>query len=389
MARTNPGARKPFWLAGCLGAASLFVFFLLPAEGAGRNAILFIGDGMGPEQVRAAGMYLHGEPGTLFFERFPHRAEVTTASAEGKVTDSAAAATAMATGRKVTNGVVSLATPGDGSPLPTILERSSADGRRVGLVTTTHATHATPAAFGAHARSRDDYDEIAWDYLTRSKPDVLLGGGGYGLSKAAAVFAGYPTVTTRKDLLAVDPGTADRLWGLFGHSHLPYEHDGLGSAPHLSEMARAALAILERDPDGFFLMVEGGKIDHACHSNDLVRAVKETIEFANAVQAAYEWAKDRDDTLILVTADHETGGLSVKKNQGAGKLPEVAWSSKDHTGANVSLYAWGPGSERISGTVDNTQIYEILVDFLAAGVGAEPSRAAGAADVLEPAGATR
>lgn len=380
MDRTNPGARKPVWFAGCVAAASFFVFFLLPAEGAGRNAILFIGDGMGPEQVRAAGMFLSGEPGTLFFERFPHRAEVTTASAEGKVTDSAAAATALATGRKVTNGVLSLATPGDGSRLPTILERSAAEGRRVGLVTTTHATHATPAAFGAHQPSRENYDEIAWDYLTDSKPDVLFGGGGYGLSKAAAVFAGYPVVTARNELLAVDPGSTDRLWGLFGHAHLPYEHEGLGSAPHLSEMTRTALAVLERDPDGFFLMVEGGRIDHACHSNDLARAVKETIEFANAVRAAYEWAKERDDTLILVTADHETGGLSVKKNLGAGKLPEVAWATKDHTGANVFLYAWGTGSERISGTIDNTQVYEIMVEFFAAGAEAVPSRAAGPAE---------
>ncbi len=370
------------------GTALLSVCLFVCVESFGRNVILFIGDGMGPEQVRAGGMYLNGEPGTLFFESFPHRSEVTTASADNKVTDSAAAATAMATGRKVANGVLSLAKPGDGSPLETILERAAAQGKRTGLVTTTHVTHATPAGFGAHQSSRDMYDEIAWDYITRSKPQVLLGGGGYGLCKAAAIFAGYPVVTTRKELLEIDPESLDRLWGLFGHSHLPYELDGLGTAPHLSEMTRVALAILDDDPDGFFLMVEGGRIDHACHSNDIARAVREVVEFAKAVEVAYEWAKDRDDTLILVTADHETGGLKVKKNLGAGKNPEVSWSTKDHTDTNVLLYAWGKGSERIPGIIDNTQIYSIMADFFAAEHAPLLPGAAGSG-LLEPAGANR
>ena len=141
------------------------------------NVILFIGDGMGPEQVKAASHYAGGP---LSFERLPYHGRAMTwpASNPLDVTDSAAAATAMATGMKVSNGVLSVAIPGDGRPLPTILEQFKQMGRSTGLVTTTYITHATPAAFAAHVASRDKHDLIAQDYLQRTRPDVMLGGGG-------------------------------------------------------------------------------------------------------------------------------------------------------------------------------------------------------------------
>ncbi len=144
--------------------------------GAARNVILFIGDGMGFAQVEAAGMFATGRPGTLSFETFPFRGSVRTGNAVGEVTDSAAAATAMATGVKVGNGVISMALPGNGAPLETALERFKASGKSTGLVTTTIITHATPAAFGAHEPSRNNYSGIADDYLNDSRPNVLLGG---------------------------------------------------------------------------------------------------------------------------------------------------------------------------------------------------------------------
>jgi alkaline phosphatase len=156
--------------------ALILAFFLLvlfsvynPGTGTtagAKNVILFIGDGMGAEQVRAAGMYAHGSSGTLSFEAFPHRGLVKTHDAYFKVTDSAAASTAMATSVRVASRVISVALPGDISPLETLLERFQTMGKSTGLVTTTIITHATPAAFGAHRQSRYDYTGIAADFLS-------------------------------------------------------------------------------------------------------------------------------------------------------------------------------------------------------------------------------
>ncbi|HUT12743.1 MAG TPA: alkaline phosphatase [Thermoguttaceae bacterium] len=321
-----------------------------------ENVILLIGDGMGFEQVNAARMFLGGE---ISFDRLPYRAEMTTFSADAEITDSAASATAMATGRKVDNNVVSLAIPGDGSELTTLLELATAAGKSTGLVTTTIMPHGTPSPFGAHAESRYDYYGIADDLLTQTKPDVMFSGGGYGMTVAGAAAAGYTVVTNRAGLLSLDPDLETRVAGLFGYTHLPYEFDGLGNLPHLTEMTAVALDVLDADPDGFFLMVEGGLIDYAGHANDIERAVGETVEFANAVQTVLAWAEGRTDTLVLVTADHECGGMTVLADNGPGNVPTVAWSSTSHTGVNVPLYAWGTNAHLVDGVLDNTGIFTL------------------------------
>lgn len=326
-----------------------------------RNTILFIGDGMGFEQVRAAGMYLNGAEGTLSFESLPFQGEVRTFSADNPITDSAASGTAIATGHKANNGVISMALPGDGSELETMLEFLQSRGRRSGLVTTTYLTHATPACFGAHEPSRGNTTQIAGDYLNQTRPHLLFGGGGYGMTAADATAAGYAVVTDCTALQSIDPDTATRVSALFGYGHLPYEYDGPGSYCHLSEMTAWAIDMLEEVPDGFFLMVEGGRIDHAGHSNDLVRNIFETIEFAATVQVAIDWAAGRNDTLIIVTADHETGGLIVDENNGAGYLPDVRWTTTGHTGVNVPIYAWGVNADLVGGVMDNTDIIEVVL----------------------------
>ena len=323
------------------------------------SIILFIGDGMGFEQVKAAGMYASGERGTLSFESFPHNGSISTNDAEGRTTDSAAAATAMATGVKVRNGVIAMETPGSGRPLKTILEQYMAMGKRTGLVTTTFIAHATPAAFAAHTPRRDDYDRIVSDYLRTSRPNILFGGGKY-ISGDAARRAGYTVVVDRAGLMALDKRKETRVAGLFGEEHMPFASDGPGPLPRLSEMTRVALRILGDPPGGFFLMVEGGRIDHACHANDISRAVSETIEFSDAVAEAIAWSKGRTDTLIVVTADHETGGLRVLENNGAGVVPTVSWGSASHTSLNVPVYAWGPNADSISGTHENTHIFTVI-----------------------------
>jgi len=318
-----------------------------------RNVILFIGDGMGAEQAKAASIDRFGSDGGLGFQEFPVVGYVETRSADSAVTDSAAAATAMATGFRVGNGVISLSVPGDRSRLLTILEYLQRYGKSTGLVSTKFITDATPAAFGAHQSSRSMTDRIALDYLERSRPDLLLGGGGYGIGDRIASANGYTVVADAAELDAV-PDDARMVSGQFGSGAMPFEYDGLGDLPTLSVMVAKAIAILSSDPDGFFLMVEGGLIDTACHSNDLARAVREVQGFDDAVSIATAWAIGRTDTLIIVVADHETGGLDGASG---------TFSTTGHTSADVPVYAWGEGADRFGGTVENRDIPCLILDM--------------------------
>lgn len=325
-----------------------------------KNIIICIGDGMGFEAVKAAGYYASGKTGTLSFEKFPYHAEIQTYAANTPMTDSAAAATAIATGHKVNNGVISMEIPGNGTPLKTLMEISQEANKRTGLVTTTYITHATPACFGAHNSQRNNLGEIAHDYLHLTRPNVLLGGGGNGITENRAESAGYTVITNREELFNLDTETETRVSGQFGQSNIPYMFDGTSNLPHLSEMVTVALDLLTNHEDGFFLLLEGGRIDHAGHSNDIERQLLETVEFANAVQTIYERVSDDNDTIILVTADHETGGLQVQKNNGQGQIPKITWTTGGHTISNVPLYGWGKNAEHVNGVLNNSDIIRIV-----------------------------
>ncbi|MHC4463401.1 MAG: alkaline phosphatase [Planctomycetota bacterium] len=375
---------KKVWVLILVGVIGL----VSTAQAEPKNVIIFIGDGMGFEQVKAAGMYVHGydygDTAWLPFELFPYNGELTTYSANASVTDSAAASTALATGFKVNNGVVSMAYPEyppdypEGSELETLLEYSKAEGKSTGLVTSVYVTHATPAGFGAHEADRNNYSQIANDYLTQTRPNVIFGGSSY---MSGADGAGYTEVFNRADMLALDTETETMVSGQFGSGDMPYEYDGDYSVlPHLSEMTATALSILDNDADGFFLMVEGGNIDHACHDNHTERTVLDTVEFANAVQEVIDWAAGRTDTLILVCADHETGGLTVTGNNGQGNYPSVTWSSGGHTAANVPVYAWGENAELISGIMNNTDMFGVATATISPEA-SNPSPADGAGGV--------
>ena len=328
-----------------------------------QSVIFCIGDGMGFEQVDAAGAYLYGETGSLIFEDFPVKGSQTTYCSDSDITDSAASATAMATGRKVNKGVISRAIPGNGTDLETILEIAGKNDMSTGFVTTTAVTHATPAAFASHASDRSFYYEIFSDYMKSKYLNLMMGGGGsdYGVDNETAAQSGFEVLTNRTEMLNMDSSESNKIAGFFGDGHIPYEYDGVGTLPHLSEMAEFAFNFLDRDPDGFFLLIEGGRIDHACHGNDIERAIHEIIEFENTIEQIKLLIEDRDDIVLIVTADHETGGLEVLSENGQGSYPTVSWSTDYHTGVKVPYYIWGSSISAYKGIRDNTDYFDNIV----------------------------
>jgi alkaline phosphatase len=350
--------------------------------------ILFIGDGMGEAQRIAARWSAVGQIGALAMDRMPFGGWTRTAAADNPVTDSAAAATAMATGVKTNYGVVGQ--DPDGNPLTTILERAQAQGMAVGLVTNTHLTHATPAAFAAHVPDRTMMTEIGRQMLAAGV-DVLLGGGedeflpttatgcypepgervdGRDLIAEAQV-AGYTYVCDAIAFATVVPASTTHLLGLFSDEGMirPF-------TPSLAEMTQKAIAILSQDPDGFFLMVEGGQIDWAGHANDAGNVISDTIGFDEALAVAQAYASTAGDTLIIVTADHETGGMMVGLT--ASKDPDedgpfympggipfyVNWTTDRHTAVDVPTTAQGPWSDLLLGTYENTHIHDVMLRAL-------------------------
>lgn len=328
-----------------------------PAGSAPLGIILLIGDGMGEGALAAARL----RSGTLAIEQLPRRGSLATASSSSPITDSGAAATALATGVTTYNGAIGVGP--DSLPRATVLEMAEERGMSTGLVTTSSITHATPAAFGAHVTSRSMQMEIARG-LEGSGVDVLLGGGWRyfrsstrpdsedlieRLRSRGCVYGEAPEVLSR----AVE---ASCLVGLFAGDGMPAITNG--RAPTLAAMTTAALGVLLRDPDGFFLMVEGAQIDWAGHANDTERSISETLDFDAAVRAALQRVGHRPNTLIIITADHETGGLRVDGT--SAETAQFRWTSTAHTAAPVPLFAIGPEAESLSGVPPIASVGDLL-----------------------------
>ena len=286
-----------------------------PTSTVPKNVILFIGDGMGPEQIEI-GRRVKGS--ALFIDNIPWGAtgSLNTDSLEG-VTDSAAGATALATGYETNNGWLSmLPTEPEPTSVETVLERAEDRGRATGLFSTGDLPDATAGAFAAHVTDRGEDEEVARQ-MGEQGIEFLLGGRGGG---AVAPLENQPGVTYVDDVTelkayAAGPGTGP-MYGLIGVQTMAYaidreEEGAVGKHPTIKDSTKAAIDVLSSDPEGFFLMVEAGQIDWAGHSRDGAWTADEVLAFDAAIKAAYDWAKDRTDTLILVTADHECGGLVV------------------------------------------------------------------------------
>ncbi|MBN6886136.1 alkaline phosphatase [Cytobacillus horneckiae] len=385
----------------------------IPNKGKAKNVIFMIPDGYSTSYATNYRWY-KGEETVLDSMLVGMQ---RTYSANSKVTDSAAAGTAMATGVKTNNGMIS--TSPDGKELETVLEAAEKNGKSSGLVATSTITHATPAVFASHVASRADEAEIA-PQLLDNDVDVILGGGKNYFPETLLNDAkkdGYKYVSNKNELK--NTKKTNKLIGLFADVGMAPELDrDETNQPSLADMTKSALDVLKRDKNGFFLMVEGSQIDWAGHDNDAAWAMKDSEAFEDAVAEAVKFAKKDGNTLVVVTGDHDTGGMSVggygkgdanpeilrnvtatgdymanelnKKRSNVKKVVKkytsldltndeanriklaenpsmeinkviseralVGWTSTGHTGTDVPLYAYGPGSDLFAGLHENTDL---------------------------------
>jgi alkaline phosphatase len=391
-----------------------------------KNVIVMISDGCGYNHIAAADLYQHGATGTQGYEKWPVRIAMSTYPVgqaydptlawatfeyvKSGYTDSAAAATAMSTGVKTGNGAIGVGP--DGQRLKHMLERAEELGKATGVITTVELSHATPAGFAAHNAGRGNYADIAKEMVYKSAIEVVMGCGhpqfddnGNALTTDPATWE-YGYVGGRDTWQALLAGTAggdadgdgaDDPWTVvtsltafrdlatgptpkrvFGVAEVaqtfqcnrssvegetkPYDAPLISTVPTLAEITKAALNVLDDDPDGLFLMIEGGAVDWASHANRSNRMIEEELDFDKAVEAVCEWVEHHggwSQTLVIVTADHECGYLTGPgsgpgdgstgptwtplANNGAGNLPGMQWKSGDHTNALVPFFAKGCG----------------------------------------------
>ncbi len=326
-----------------------------------RNVIFMIGDGMGINQIFLSRVIALGKEKRLNMERMPITGLVTTYSSSSLKTDSAAAATALATGVKTHNKMISQLP--DGAKMVTLLEKAEEKGMATGLVATKAITDATPASFSAHNVSRDNQNEIAADMLAHDIEIIFGGGRKYWLPESVdgsredgrnlvseAKAKGYVYAATRDEFNTINKLPA---LGLFGTEHM----DEISTEPLIQEMTRKSLELLPKNGIGFFLMVESSQIDSECHRHDEEKYMRRLLLFDSAVKTAIDFAKKDKHTLVIVTADHETGGMIPLENG-------PNWATFGHSASPVAIFAYGPGSELFAGMQDNTDIPRKIAKML-------------------------
>lgn len=339
-----------------------------PAEASTvRNVILFIGDGLGVGSMATGSLLAHGPSGGLSIERAPHTALVRTTALDRLVTDSGAGGTALATGFKA--NYKSIATLPDGRRVRSWFDAAAARGMAAGVITTSGLFDATPASFVSHAPHRDRYGLIL-EGMVRSEATLLVGGDWYLerdaehdrdkaqalASLAKAQESGWSVVRNTDDLLSA---TGDRILALLPErSHQP---DAYG--PLLHQSTKWAIERLSADADGFALLVESEVTDEAAHDLDLETLLEGIRELDAAVAVALKFAAGRDDTLVLVTADHDTGGVGVTDSRDGSA--RVRWLIDEHTAQWVPLFAFGSGSGRFRGVLENIEVAGLIADSLA------------------------
>ena len=408
-------SRSLWTLFGLLSLLPLAAQAQLPGK-----VILFIGDGVGVSYWTLARFASED----LAINEFRILGLVDTRASNTRITDSAAAATAYASGVRTYNGAIGV--DPDTTSVPTVLEQARDHGWATGLVATSSVTHATPASFAAHVPLRAMQFEIARQ-MVESGVDVLLGGGlrwfsagtrPDGVDLVGRLSRTHTAAMDANQLRSVDLGSTNRLFGLFAEDGMPDAHL---RTPGLPDMTRAAIEVLDHDEDGFFLMVEGSQPDWRGHDNDPVQAITaEMLDFDRAIAVGLDYQRRHPETLIVVVADHETGGLAVELANDrtdmietaaeldeagarlagvAELLPEpnrtelrhmadslratavqirrsarttggtvslrAAYTTRDHTAQMIPLFASGPSAERFGGIIDNWRVGELLLELTA------------------------
>ncbi len=416
--------------------------FASPAD-CPKNIILIIVDGGGFNHIDALDYYANGKKGSQSFEKFPVKLAVTTYSAGGSyepkravkdfnyaksgATDSPAAATALATGVKTSNGSLGIDT--NGKNIENIIERCEKLGMSTGVVTTVPISDATPAGFVVHQKSRKGFEEIADEMINKSALEVIFGCGNplfdddgkkldfpgeikyvgsrqiwnlliEGSAGADAdgdeITDKWTLIQSKQDFINLAEGqTPKRVLGIAevattlqenrsGKSIVPFDVPLNQNIPTLAQMTSAAINVLDDDPDGFFVMIEAGAVDWTSHKNNSARMIEEMMDFDGAVDAVINWVETKSnwqDSLLIITADHECGYLTGPNknrrivNNGKGKLPTMQFNSTNHTNSLVFLFAKGQGSNLLAKKakgkdpvygpyIDNTDIAKVIFALL-------------------------
>jgi len=346
------------------------VYYPPPNNGPGRgdgsekvykNVIFLIGDGMGLSQVSGASFT---NENYLNIERCKYIGLIKTQSANNYITESAASATAYATGHKTNNWFISV--DPHGNVLPTIVELLEDREISTGLITTSFIADATMAAFYAHNTDRTQYEELSLDLMSHGI-DFVAGGGQKhfdqredGLNLIDTMITNGYTVYYHTDSVIVDDGT-QKVALFIAEVRPPYYSQGRGN--YLPDATQKALDLLCKNEEGFFLMVEGAQIDWACAEWNQEDYLEEMYDFDRAIEIALDYADRDGQTLVVITGDHETGGLGMPAGSIHENTIETAFLTDEHTGCMVPIYAYGPGAEKFIGIYENTEVFFKFKEF--------------------------
>lgn len=343
-----------------LSAYLLFQFNILVGQDAPTNIILVIGDGTGLSQI-TAGMYANGNKTHL--EAFPIVGLAKTHSLNALVTDSAASGTAMACGIKTLNGAIGV--DGYFKPFPSILENTEEKNYTSGLIATSSIVHATPASFYGKVKSRSQYQDIALQ-LMESKVDYFIGGGKKHFinrkDKRNLLKENSEQWTIVNRLNKFDEATTDNI-GYFTNMDEPLPISD-GRSPSLADGVKSMLKKFDQREDPFFLMVEGSQIDWGGHANDLNYIISEFLDLDEAIGVLVNYVKEHPNTLLIVTADHETGGLGISSGIRKTFKPKGGFVTGGHTASMVPVFAMGVNAEIFSGIYENTAIFDKMMTVL-------------------------
>lgn len=335
-----------------------------------KNVIMLIGDGMGTAHISALMLEERYQP--INMDRAHAAALVKTYSANNRVTDSAAAGTALATGTKTGNHYLGVTIEGD--TLTSIISRAERRGMQTAEVVTCYLTHATPAAFYAHVPNRAQYEDIAVEFLT-SGIDVAFAGGlrDFAARKDGRNLIpeleqqGYKVLTSFDEVADIHEG---RVVGLFANSHMPMATENRGD--YLPDATAKALEILtancKKEKCGFFMMVEGSLIDVAGHNNNAQQIYAEMKDFDKAIGVAFDYADKHEGTLVVVCADHETGGLSLPSSKTDFTLSESGveyrYGTTSHSATMISALFYGTGAKEFAAIMDNTELNRRIAELM-------------------------